>query len=211
MRTVSPLRMLCPDVAMGSHRLGHTPHPVPEAKSTRRTGDEPGVHTGRRRKWLWKPNAGVAGEESLRNTFGKFLRILLSELKEKQVGVRLPAGATEGSRHGGSLAPRSTVTEIQPLCKRPRPWGPSAIRLMSALMRRAGHRARGAQVGLQESPALLAGISRCSSGPLRRASLRLLQLSGAWSPAGGPLAVSDWSQASALRPWKLPRSHHLEG
>lgn len=67
---------------------------------------------------LCKSTAGDTGEESLRNTFGKFLRILLTELKEQTEGCRLPAGVEEERTAGvtRALSLDPTLTEIQSLC-----------------------------------------------------------------------------------------------
>lgn len=74
--------MLHPHAAMGSHQLWNTPHPGLETKSTRQTGVSEESTLASEDGDSANLMQGTLGGEPLRNTFGKFLRIRLSELKE---------------------------------------------------------------------------------------------------------------------------------
>lgn len=122
---------------------------------------------------LCKPTAGDTGKESLRNTFGKFLRILLTELKEQTGRMQAASWCRGGekSRCDGSLVTRPHTDRNSISVQGP--WGPSAhTGLMTALSQGQG--------GLwKRSPVLWAGMIHCSSVVLRRTDNRSHQLPGA--------------------------------
>lgn len=167
--------MLHPDTAM----LGTLPTPYarqrgacPPLDWTSQTREETKVNSGIRRH-LCKPTAGDTGEKSLRNTFGKFLRILLTELKEQTGRLQAAAGAKEERTAGvaGALSLDPTLTEIQSLRSDrgvPLPTLGSCLPYL-----------RGSGGLWKRSPVLLAGMTHCSSVVLRRADNRPHQLPGA--------------------------------